>query len=747
MPRKLFIGTQFIIILLLISLTTHAQNQNIQEDLAAVQSAHELYYSRKYSEAIEAYQALLKTPLRQNTKDSIRINMGQCYGKTGDDTAAVRTFQAIIDDAPDGSYASQAVHQIGNLFVQRYQYKEGILSCRQLANRYPKTQTAAIAHYLIAQYLYAEGKYDEAIKGYLHFMENFPNSSYRISALYSLVRLHINQREYAKAEELLRGYLRQDPNDTDLMEQLADLYKEQGKHSDALSLYRAALERDPNDTSLIKKLGDLYAQLGQRDKAVEQWSQIIRKDPNQSYRYQQLGSIYTTHQMYDKAIEAYESGIRLNPKSAYLYTQLANVYKIQGQIDMAIETYLRALRTVDIGYSGRSTIIEDMADIYEGQQRENLFERVITQVQTDLKAQPQNPNLVLSLAELYFYRGQLDLALKNFKHLSQLHRTDRGQILDKYAQLLERNKDTKAVDFYQTIVELFPNTRLAWSSQMKAARLYEQLGKWQEALTVLTNMKNLDTLAQLFLGHIWLHGIRDVEAAMRIYQPLTNRPLSTKQQWEVRLGLAECHILQERYAAAQNILRPIADGHSSFKAAARKLIGDSYLFQGKFEEATAEYKRVLEVAVDHPESNDALGRVVLIQSNSDYSNEPFKLYLKALQADLSGKADEALKGCKEAIEKYPKALIVDDLWMLIGEIHQWRQAYTDAIKAYQQNVTNESSVATEALVKIADIYHRQMEQPDKARATYAALIQDYPESVIVDYARRQIDEIVQLQSH
>ena len=752
--RPSFLQTCFLslfcstLILAFIPLTTFAQKRNIQEDQIAIQKAHDLYYAKKYSEAITAYQALLETSLRQNSKDSIHMNLGRCHANLGDDALAIQNFQVIIDDDPNGSYASQAVHQIGLLFRQRYQYREAILACQQLASKYPKTRTAAIAHYLIAQYIDADGRYDEAIESYLSFLEDFPASPYRVSALDRLVRLYRVRQRYAAAEKLLRDLLSQKPNDVDLMKQLAGLYGEQGKHNEASDLYRAALIQNPKDTDILKQLGELYADRGQRERAVHEWSKIIQNNPKQPYRHQQLGEIYQSHQMYEKAIQAYETALRLTPQSAHLYNQLADVYKIQGQIDMAVNTYLRALRAVDIGYSGRNTLVQSMAEIYDGEQQERLFEQVIGRLQADLKVEPQNPSLVLSLAEVFFYQGRYDLALENFKRLRQLHSADRGRILEKYAQILERTKNPKVADFYQAIAVLFPTTHLAWNAQMKLARFYERMERWSDAQVVLKKMTQWSNnpSAKLLLGHVWLHGIRDVKAALQTYQELANQPLTAPQKTQVHLGVAACYVLQGNSVAAVNILRPLADGHGKFKAEARKLIGDAYLFEGDIEKAVTAYKNVLDIAMSNPLSNDALDRIVLIQDNSDYSNEPLKRYFKALQSDLSGQTEEALRVCQQTMEEYPTALIVDDIWMLIGEVHRRHGQYTDAIAAYQQIIALEGSpIAAEAKAKIADIYRWQIEDLAKAQETYVALINDYPGSVIVAYARQQIDEIVKLQ--
>ena len=728
-----------------IPLATFAQAPPIKEDRTAIQNAHDFYYSQKYSEAIEAYQVLLKTSLRQHSKDEIRMNLGRSYEKLGDDAMALQSFQAVIDDNPDGSYASQAVHRIGALFRDRYQYKEAITRCRQLANKYPKTQTAAIARYLVAQYTFADGGYDEAIENYRGFLNDFPTSPYRNSALNSLIRLYRIRHRHTDAEKLIRTELSHKPNDVNLMDQLAGLYKAQEKYDEALSLYRTALDQNPTNTDILKKLGELYAERGQQDLAAEQWAKIVQDDPDQAYRYQQLGSIYTSHQMYEKAVEAYETALNLSPNSAQLYNRLVDVYKIQGQVDMAVNTCLRALSIVDIGYSGRDTLIQSMAEIYEGAQQERLFEEIIDRLQVTLRTDSQNPSLVLSLAEAYFYRGSLDLALRTFKQLHQLYAADRGRLLEKYAQILERNKNPKAADFYQAITELFPNTHLAWVAQMKLVRFYERWGQWNDALAVLTSMtrRNNQPSAQLLLGHVWLHGIRDPGAALQVYRALANQPLSTDQKIQIQLGIATCYILQGKSNKAEIALRPIVDGNSNFKVDAQKLIGDAYLLRGDIEAAVAAYKRVLDIAMSNPLSNDSLDRIVLIQSNSDYSNEPLKRYLEAMQSDLNGDTEEALQLCQETMKEYPTALIVDDLWMLIGGIHEREARYTDAIAAYQQvTVLEESSIAAEAIAKIADIYRWELDAPDKAQETYSALIQDYPESVIVAYARQQLDALM-----
>ena len=243
-------------------------------------------------------------------------------------------------------------------------------------------------------------------------------------------------------------------------------------------------------------------------------------------------------------------------------------------------------------------------------------------------------------------------------------------------------------------------------------------GQPREAIDVLTNMKgvHLDAEARSVLAHLWLHGVHDVDAAMPIYQALANQPLPAAGRTQAQLGVAECYLLQGQYDLARESLERIVSGRVHLRPAAQKFIGDSYLFQGDFEKATAEYKKVLNLSPSDESSNDALDRMILIQSNSDYVNVPLDGYVSGLKANLNGKLEEALRICRETIEAFPEALIVDDTWLLIGEIHKSQRRYGDAIAAYEKVVTEGSLTAAEGLNEIAVVYHRGLRDTKKSVA-------------------------------
>ena len=727
--------------------------------LDPVEAAHDHYHERRYAEAIKAYEDLIEKGipkrdgtyilLRQSQKDSIRLMLGQSYAKVGEDPAAQRVFKEIVDENPNGSYATQAVHRLGNLYWQRYQFREAIRQCKQILKQHPNTTSAATAAYLLGKYQQAEGKSEEAMDSYKYFLDNFPNSPYRVSAFNSLSQLYMTNQRYTEAEKLIQERMRRYPDDITLLEQLAELYQHQNAYPKSLALYRKALERDPNNTNLRRKLGTLYAEIGKTTQAVAEWEKVTADEANQADQQKQLGAIYLSHKMYPEAIDAYQQAIRLSPKDSYLYIQLAAAYKIQGQIERAAGVYIDALQKVGLMGNQRETIWNAMQEIYEGDHYKPIHDKLVARLEERRVQNPQNANIAMTLGELYFHGGKVSQALETFTRLHRNYPTHIDMALETYARMLERNENPQAIDFYKALIAGSTDSTRIRNVRAQLAALYEKMEQWNDAIALLEELvsnREASVKNRLLLGRLQLHGVHAPKVAQKTFQALLTQRLVTTQLVEAQLGLAECHVLLKRYTLAREVLEPIANRPNRFRAAARKLIGDSYFFSADFDQATKAYNEVIQISKSDQLTNDALERTVLIQNHADYLKIPLTDYATAVQFYLNGETAEALQQCERTLETYPQATIVDTVWLLIGDIYREKAKDTEAINAYEQVVARESLSVPKALVNIAEIY-RQKADYTNAVATYTTLITDYPENVIVVHVRQQLNEIMKLMNH
>lgn len=754
--RNTFLQVQFkmclLLILICIANTGFAQiqhkngqpkNDNAQsrlETIRAVQKANDHYYEKRYAQAIEAYQTLLKGDLTVSQKGSVRLMLGQSYVRLSKDAEAKKILTELINEAPNGTYATQAVHQLTSLYRQRYQIKEAIVLSKHLVKQHPDTAVAAVAAYLNAYFEYMDGQFDAAIESYKLFLKNYPDSIYTSTAINSLVRLYTANEKFAEAEKLINERIKLNPSDTSLLEELAKLYQQQGKYQKSLELYKNVLEKNPNSATIREKLGSLYIEIGDKEKAIAEWEKMVTDGFN---RYQQLGTLYLSHKMYDEAIEAFLKAIQAYPTYGYLYTQLAFAYKIQGNIDKAARTYLEGLRQIGSSASQRESIWEAMLEIYQGEQQKPLREKLIAEYRNALKTSPNNLNTAIILGELYFYDGQFDDTLKTFKLVHGFFPTTIEAALQRLARILERDRDPQAITFFTTMLGLSRNINILTNTRYSLAKIYQNLEQWDQAAATLKELDKNSAASiegKLMRAKIQLYGLQNPKEAQITLQPLLTKRLDHSQYMQVQLTLGEIHLLLGRYTLARQVLTPIADSINPFSSSARKLIGDSYLFATEFDQALKEYRKAVLRTQSDKLTNDALERIVLIQANTDYLGIPISDYVNALQHYLSGDAKTAIVQCEDTISLHNKSLIVDDMWMLLGRIHRSQKSFGDAIHSFRQVVTLESSLAPHALTNIAEIYQQKQDWTN-ALETYTTLLTTFPNNTIVPHARQQMDNV------
>ena len=105
----------------------------------------------------------------------------------------------------------------------------------------------------------------------------------------------------------------------------AEKYVSKGKLESAIKEYRKVLSHNPNDTNTLNRLGDLYARVEKFDEAVRLFTQIAEQ--------------YTRDGFLLKAIAIYKKIIKLDPGSLPVYERLAELYSKQGLLNEARQQY------------------------------------------------------------------------------------------------------------------------------------------------------------------------------------------------------------------------------------------------------------------------------------------------------------------------------------------------------------------------------------------------------------------------
>ena len=75
--------------------------------------------------------------------------------------------------------------------------------------------------------------------------------------------------------------------------------------------------------------------------------------------------------------------------------------------------------------------------------------------------------------------------------------------------------------------------------------------------------------------------------------------------------------------------------------------------------------------------------------------------------------------------------VLDEAYFLKARIYQKQRKYVEAIEAYQYIVDNKyyDVLADNSLFAIADIYHHNLNQPEKAQELYKQIMLDFKDSI------------------
>lgn len=182
---------------------------------------------------------------------------------------------------------------------------------------------------------------------------------------------------HAKAIDVLRGVLQEDPLHPDGLHLLGLSLQELGESDAALAeiekaiavrpsvamfqnsagavsvargdlskgieYYRRALELDPESSSACNNLGIALQKLGYFDQALIAYSHALEIEPEMISAIVNLGNVLSDLGREAEAIEQYGRALALAPSMAEIHNNLGNAFKAQSKFAEAIESYDQAL--------------------------------------------------------------------------------------------------------------------------------------------------------------------------------------------------------------------------------------------------------------------------------------------------------------------------------------------------------------------------------------------------------------------
>lgn len=114
-------------------------------------------------------------------------------------------------------------------------------------------------------------------------------------------------------------------------------------------------------------------------------------------------------------------------------------------------------------------------------------------------------------------------------------------------------------------------------------------------------------------------------------------------------------------------------------------------------------------------------------------------YLKAFESLKAGKYDAAITGFKGMLGQWPQGNFADNAWYWLGESQYVKRQYKAALDSYSALVERfpASPKVPDALFK-SGLTQIELQQPDKAKATWRRVMKDYPNANAAGLARQRL---------
>jgi tetratricopeptide (TPR) repeat protein len=452
------------------------------------------------------------------------------------------------------------------------------------------------------------------------------------SALW-LARLYRLRNDHDKAEEVLRGILKTEPDNEAAIEQLTQLLLDEGKSSEAVSLLQSLTDRAPSPV-LLDLLGDAYTQTKELAKAEQAYRKANELDPSELSHLRGLGQTLMAEEKYSDALVIYQKLIDLMPDDGDNYLSIARIYRELHQLDLAEENLLKARQYEP----GSLEVMYNEAMLYQAQGRYDDAIRVLADAVSGVKGQsPVLPSRRRSLAILYQQLGMTYQQKQNY-----------GAAIYTYEELghLGDEEDRRA-------------RLLIMSAYRDAKDLPKALQTGKEAVAKYPNDPGIKTREALLLGEN-----AQIDEAIKLLRSQLN---NTEVDRDTYLNIAQVYERGRRYKEAEQAAHAAEamPGQPRDNEGVYFALGAIYEREKFFDRAEEQFKKVLAI---------------------NPTNAPALNYYGYMLGDLGQRLDEAESFVQRALKEEPyNAAYLDSLGWIYYKQNRLADAETFLRKAVERD--------------------------------------------------------------
>ncbi len=304
-----------------------SQNPNSAE--ARRGRADTLYELKRYDEAIAEYQAAIKAGA---SDAGVLNNLANAYFRTGtreNRDRAIEYYRKAIDKRPDWPDAYAGLAYVLRTQRRIGEAREAVEKALQLA------PDSALAH-SVASRVYADlNDFARANAEGQKAIDLAPKGD---STFLSFAHLNLGGILYAQRryEEAIRAYVTAqsyDPKWAVPRNSLGNLYLAINRPLEASEEFQAAAKLEPRNSTIHNNLGAAYAMMGKYDAAIANFQTAIQLDPKNPNPRSNMGAALARQGRFAEAADAFREALKIEPDNRQYQQALDDALKLAGQKD------------------------------------------------------------------------------------------------------------------------------------------------------------------------------------------------------------------------------------------------------------------------------------------------------------------------------------------------------------------------------------------------------------------------------
>lgn len=352
-----------------IELTGRADSFAVEVNLARAICLRQL---QRVDEAIRILLTL-RDSVEGDQKGNVHFELGLCYSSKENYALAIQAYEQIIElikntKGPKLPSGEKVLFELAWAHKLNGNVAESVERFQALAAKYPTSEYAPEASFLVGQAEYDSSNFDRAIKAYAVAATKSANSSLQEKSLYKLGWSFFQQKKYDNAIEQFQrqtSVFKDGPLFLDGKFMIAECFLKKEAYGDAFESYvsiRKEIESlKDGDSKVTEQVGALvYLHGGQSARELKKWKEaeswvsvVLSKYPQSSYRSIAMYELAYAKQNQKKTNEAVN-----------LYSQIAEEFRdeigarsrfMMGEVFFADREFAKAIsefQKVMYGYNG-----------------------------------------------------------------------------------------------------------------------------------------------------------------------------------------------------------------------------------------------------------------------------------------------------------------------------------------------------------------------------------------------------------